>query len=142
MTIQVRNLKNKGKVVNSVGTRKRAVARAVAVKGSGKILVNSKPLSSFSEIPRMFMSEPLVIGKDVAGGIDMTVNVSGGGVMGQADAVRQAIAKALVGFSKGLKSKFLQYDRTLLVADSRRTEPHKPSRSSKGPRKHKQRSKR
>jgi len=142
MSIRVRTTKNKGKIVSAVGTRKRAVARAVAVKGSGNVLVNSKPLSSFSEIPRLFMSEPLIVGKDIASGVDIKINVSGGGIMGQADACRQSIAKALLGFSKALKSKFLDYDRTLLVADSRRTEPHKPSRSSKGPRTHKQRSKR
>lgn len=142
MTIQVRTIKNKGKVVNTVGTRKRAVARAVAVKGSGKVLINSKPISTYPEIPRLLMSEPLIIGKETASSVDIKINVKGGGVMGQAEASRQAIAKALVGFNRSLKSKFLAYDRTLLVADSRRTEPHKPSRSKKGARRHKQRSKR
>ena len=62
----------------------------------------------------------------------------------QADATRQAIAKGLVEYfdNKNLKDKYLEYDRNLLVYDSRRTEPHKPSRSSQGARRHKQRSKR
>jgi small subunit ribosomal protein S9 len=130
------------KIANSTGTRKRAVARATARKGSGVVLVNSKPIGAYPEIPRLAMTEPLLIAGDVARGVDITVNVRGGGLMGQADAVRQAIAKVLVGFSKPLRSKFLQYDRNMLVADSRRTEPHKPSRSKQGPRRHKQRSKR
>ena len=132
----------KEKIVNTVGTRKRAVARAVARRGTGKILINSIPLEAFPEIPKLVMSEPLIIGKEAAQSLDMWITVKGGGVIGQADAVRQAIAKALVSFSRGLKSKFLAYDRHMLVADSRRTEPHKPSRSKQGPRRHKQRSKR
>jgi small subunit ribosomal protein S9 len=134
--------KKKEKLVQVTGHRKRAVARATAKKGSGIIVINSKPMKSYPEIPQLMMMEPLMIAGDVANGVDINVNVNGGGVMGQADAVRQAIAKVLVKFSRGLKSKFLDYDRHLLVADSRRTEPHKPSRSSQGPRRHKQRSKR
>jgi small subunit ribosomal protein S9 len=142
MVTKTRTTKNKGKIVSVSGTRRRAIARAVAVKGSGKVTVNSKPLSSFPEIPRLFMTEPLVIGKAIASTLDIKIAVTGGGMMGQADAARQVIAKSLVGFSKALKNKFLEYDRTMLVADSRRTEPHKPSRSKQGPRVHKQRSKR
>jgi small subunit ribosomal protein S9 len=142
MVVKTRTTKNKGKIVSVTGTRRRAIARAVAIKGEGSVLVNSKPLSSFPEIPRLFMSEPLVIGKAIADGLDIKITVNGGGMMGQADAARQAIAKSLVGFSKTLKNKFLDYDRTMLVADYRRTEPHKPSRSKQGPRVHKQRSKR
>lgn len=63
--------------------------------------------------------------------------------MGQAEAVAQGIAKGLVDIKgEEMKKKFLKYDRTLLIPDTRRTEPHKPSRSKKGPRRHKQRSKR
>lgn len=133
----------KAKIVNVSGKRKSAVARATARTGTGKVLINSKPLALFQpEIARMKMQEPLVIAGDSAKGVDIAVNVYGGGVMGQADAVRQAIATALIGFDRKLKSQFLKYDRTLLVADVRRNEPHKPSRSKKGPRRHKQRSKR
>jgi len=69
--------------------------------------------------------------------------VKGGGVFGQTEAARQAIAKGLVEiFGSELRQKFLEYDRNLLVFDPRRTEPHKPPRSSQGPRRYKQRSKR
>jgi len=133
----------KVKIVHVCGKRKSAIARATARPGSGRILINSKPIELFQpEIARMKIQEPVIIASDTAKGVDISVNVSGGGVMGQADAIRQAIALALVAFNRKLKSEFLKYDRTLLVADVRRNEPHKPSRSKKGPRRHKQRSKR
>jgi small subunit ribosomal protein S9 len=88
------------------------------------------------------ISEPLILAGDLSKQIDINISVKSGGVMGQAEATRQAIAKALVEFNKDLKKKFLDYDRSLLITDVRRNEPHKPSRSKSGPRKHKQRSKR
>ena len=133
----------KGEILTAVGKRKRAVARAYGKKGSGRIFVNKIPLEVYgSELTRMIISEPLVLAGDVAKKVDINVNVKGGGVFGQADAARQAIAKILVQVDKKLKETFLQYDRNLLIADPRRTEPHKPSRSRQGPRRHKQRSKR
>lgn len=134
--------KKKG-LLQETGKRKRSVARAFAKKGSGKIMINKKPLDIVTpEMVRLMIKEPLIIGGAAANNLDITVNVSGGGVFGQASAARQAIAKLLVDHDKNLKEKFLNYDRSLLIADSRRTEPHKPSRSSAGPRRHKQRSKR
>jgi small subunit ribosomal protein S9 len=125
------------------GKRKRAIARAFAKKGSGRVLINKKPLEIIQpETIMLLIKEPLIIGKNVASKLDISVNVRGGGIFGQASAARQAIAKALVKHDKTLKEKFLSYDKTLLIADSRRTEPHKPSRSKAGPRRHKQRSKR
>ena len=125
------------------GKRKRAIARAFAKKGSGNVFINKKPLEIVQpETIRLLIKEPLIIGDAAASKLDISVNVSGGGVFGQASAVRQAIAKTLVNHDKSLKEKFLSYDKSLLIADSRRTEPHKPSRSKAGPRRHKQRSKR
>jgi small subunit ribosomal protein S9 len=139
----VLKLAKKKQIVDSVGKRKRAVARAFAKKGSGNIFINKKPLEIFEpEAIRLMIKEPLIIGGDVAKKLDITVNVKGGGIFGQASAVRQAIAKVLVSHDKKLKEKFLNYDKSLLIADVRRTEPHKPSRSKAGPRRHKQRSKR
>lgn len=129
--------------VFTTGKRKMSVARALAVQGTGKIIINGIALENTDpEIARMYMSEPAIIAGDSAKAIDINVSVSGGGVMGQAEAVRQAVAKAMVAFDKTLKEKFLSYDRALLVADVRQNEPHKPSRSKAGPRRHKQRSKR
>ncbi len=137
------NLAKKKVLIQKTGKRKRAVARIVVKPGKGKILINKKSLDIFEpEMLRLFIKEPLIIAGDVVKKLDMSINVKGGGIFGQASAVRQAIAKVLVEYDKSLKEKFLNYDRTLLVADARRTEPHKPSRSRKGTRRHKQRSKR
>lgn len=125
------------------GKRKRAVARAWFSKGRGTVRINYVPLELFrNEVVRMTMEEPLVLAGDAWKGLDIHVNVKGGGIMGQAEAVRQAIARGLVLKSPDLRQKFMEYDRNLLVSDPRRTEPHKPPRSSQGPRRHKQRSKR
>jgi len=133
----------KVKIIFTIGKRKDAIARANARAGTGKIFVNSRPISMIQpELARLKVQEPIELAGETAKNVDINVNVSGGGVMGQADAIRQAIALAFVGFDKKLKAQFLGYDRTLLVSDVRRNEPHKPSRSSAGPRRHKQRSKR
>lgn len=135
--------KKKIELIERTGKRKKAVARATVKPGKGRVFIGNKSLDIVEpEIARLLISEPLVIAGEVAKGFDFNVNVSGGGVMGQASAARQAIAKALIEIDSKLKPKFLEYDRTLLIADSRRTEPHKPSRSKQGPRRHKQRSKR
>ncbi len=124
-----------------VGKRKRAIARIRLEKGDKKILINNKSLENFPKIVQLKILEPLLITEDE--NFVINANVRGGGIMGQAEAVAQGIAKGLVSL-KGdkLKEKFLDYDRNLLIQDVRRTEPHKPSRSKKGPRRHKQRSKR
>jgi small subunit ribosomal protein S9 len=138
----------KKKIVFTVGKRKLAVARAKIEPGSGKIKINSVPLENWGdETLRLWIGEPLILSNDLWKKVDINVNVKSGGKMGQAEAIRQAIAKGLVEFfaSKELKERFLDYDRSLLVADVRRTEPHHGSgrgASKRGSRRHKQRSKR
>lgn len=135
----------KKKIIFTTGKRKTAVARVKVVKGKGKITINSSPLDVWgNDVLRLWIREPIILAGDVAKGIDMQVNVKGGGISSQAEAIRIAIARGLVDFSKDreLRKRYLDYDRNLLVFDSRRTEPHKPSRSRKGARRHKQRSKR
>ena len=92
----------------------------------------------------MRLKEPLVIAGEHAKKVDIRIKVNGGGVWGQTDAARTAIANALVRWTKDnkLKEAYIDYDRSLLVSDPRRTEPHKPSRSTAGPRRSKQQSKR
>jgi len=139
----VLKLVKKKEILYAVGKRKRAVAKVFAKSGKGNILINKKPLELIEpEMIRLMIKEPLILAGGIAKKLDINVNVRGGGIFGQASASRQAIAKVLVEYDKGLKEKFLDYDRTLLIADSRRTEVHKPSRSKKGARRHKQRSKR
>lgn len=114
------------KVVVTSGKRKTAVARAVAREGAGRIRVNKIPIEIFpQELPRKIMMEPLKMAQDLVKNVDIDVKVSGGGIMGQAEAVRTAIARALVEFSgdEELRKLFLEYDRTLLVNDVRRKLP-------------------
>lgn len=137
--------KEEKRIVLTTGKRKRAIARAKVGPGSGIVKINERPLSVLKpELLRMKIREPLILAGDLAKNVDIHVNVRGGGISGQAEAARQAIAKGLVEFfgSEELRQKFLEYDRSLLVFDQRRCEPHKPSRSKKGARRHKQRSKR
>lgn len=116
------------KVINTQGKRKRATARASLKPGNGKVMINGQLLSCFGNKQlQLRISEPLILAdkKDV----DITVNVNGGGSSGQADAVRLAIARALVQNDKKLKKTFDSYDRLLLVADVRRKEVCKPNDS-------------
>lgn len=117
------------RIVLTSGKRKTAVARATTKAGKGRIRINSIPLEIYpSELARMKIQEPLQLaGEAVINEVDISVNVKGGGTVGQADAVRTAIGRALVKWTEDpeLRSKFLHYDRTILVADSRRKEQKK-----------------
>lgn len=135
----------KDKITLTTGKRKTSVARARVKKGSGDIKINGIPLDLYQpEYVRMKIREALILAGDKSKEINVKVNVRGGGVSSQADAIAQSIAKGMVEFFKDekLKKVYLDYDRNLLVYDDRRCEPHKPSRSRKGARRHKQRSKR
>lgn len=127
----------------TTGKRKRAVARAHFTKGKGAVTVNAVPLMKMTnELVRLKIQEPLLLLGDQWKGFDIALSVRGGGVMGQADAARQAIGRGLVKLFPDTKERLLGYDRFMLINDPRRTEPHKPPRSSQGPRRYKQRSKR
>ncbi|MFH1978062.1 MAG: 30S ribosomal protein S9 [Candidatus Aenigmatarchaeota archaeon] len=131
-------------IVFTIGKRRKAIARARFKPGKGIIKLNSKPIDKITnELVKLKIQEPLLVLGDEWKGYDVKINATGGGVLGQADAARQALARGFVEiFGDTAKEKFMSYDRNLLVYDPRRTEPHKPSRSSQGPRRHKQRSKR
>jgi len=116
------------KVIHQSGKRKRAVARATLVPGSGIVRINNQLLVTFPQnIFRAKIEEPLFIAGDVAKKVNVDVEVSGGGSNGQAEAVRLAIAKVLAQFDKKLHPKYLEYDRVFTVADVRRKETHKPN---------------
>ena len=132
-------------VIITIGKRKRAIARAYIRKGKGEVRVNGKLLEHyFPNLLNLKVLEAISLAGDKVKGVDIEVNVYGGGITGQADAVRQAIARGLVKYydDEELSKKYISYDRTLIVYDPRRTEPHKPSRSKQGPRRKKQLSKR
>jgi small subunit ribosomal protein S9 len=110
------------------GKRKTAIARALVRNGSGNTFVNGIPLSTFTpEIARMKISEPLLLSGERSKSVDISVKVSGGGFMGQAEAARMAIAKGLVQWTRSseLKKTITNYDRTMLAGDPRRKEPKK-----------------
>ncbi len=133
------------KIVFTTGKRKTAVARARIIPGMGRVVINDIPLDLWQpEYTRIRIREPLLLADELSQRVDIKVNVKHGGISSQAEAIRQAIAKGMVEFfnDENLKKIYLDYDRSLLVYDPRRTEPHKPSRSKKGARRHKQRSKR
>lgn len=120
------------KTIHVSGKRKHAVARATLREGKGIIRINSKILDVYNpKYLRMKIYEPLILAGDLAKKVNIDVNVFGGGIMGQSEAARLAIARALLEFSqsKQLKNEFLNYDRHLLVEDVRRNEPHKPNDS-------------
>ncbi len=117
------------KVITTKAKKKRAVARAtLRYPGDGQIRINGYLLDAYTQNKyiRMIIEEPLTLAGDLAGKVSIDVNVHGGGFMGQAVAVRGAIAKALVAVNDDLRDVYMQYDRTLLVDDVRRVEPKKP----------------
>ncbi len=73
--------------------------------------------------------EPLLLAEKTANDVDINVVTEGGGVAGQTEAARLAIARALAQYDKKLEKVFLSYDRHLLVADIRRKETRKPNDS-------------
>lgn len=114
------------KVVNSSGKHKTATARATVKKGTGKIRINKVPVELYTpELSKVKVSEPLMIaGEDVVSGIDINVDVQGGGIIGQANAVRTALARGIVEWTNDttIRDNFAAYDRNLLVSDSRQKE--------------------
>jgi small subunit ribosomal protein S9 len=128
-------------VANTSGKRKTAVARASVKTGTGKVRINSKPLEIYTpELAKMKIMEPLMLAPDRAAKVDIDVLVEGGGVIGQAEAVRTAIAKGLVEFfnDEELERTYKSIDRTLMVSDPRRKLPKKPL--GRGARKKRQKS--
>jgi small subunit ribosomal protein S9 len=129
------------KVINTSGKRKTAIARATVQKGKGLIRINKKPVEIYEpEIARWKILESIQIADNHINSVNIDVDVKGGGFMSQASAVRTAIAKGLVEYTKdpSLKLAYLDHDRSLLVSDSRRKEPKKPL--GRGARKKRQKS--
>ena len=83
--------------INAVGRRKAAVARVIVKEGNGTITINKRPLEVYfpSSILRYIVKQPLTT-LDQAEQYDIYVNLDGGGYKGQAEALRLAIARALV----------------------------------------------
>src|SRR3989344_509149 len=120
------------KSIHASGTRKTSKARATLTNGHGVVRVNSKLLTNIEpKIYKERIEEPLKIAGETAKTVNINIKVEGGGMNSQADACRLAIAKALSEYDHTLQQEFLNYDRTLLVADVRYKETHKPNRQGK-----------
>jgi small subunit ribosomal protein S9 len=117
------------KIINTSGKRKTAIARATLREGKGRVRINSVPLEIYgSEIIRMKISEAIALASDAINDVDVDIDVFGGGVMGQAEAIRTALGRGILNWTNDqrIKEIYLSYDRTLLVNDSRQKEAKKP----------------
>ncbi len=125
---------NGAKMVTSNATRKKASCRCRVTEGRGRVFFNGVPVELIPiEVVRLKVMEPLLLlGKERWSTIDAYINVMGGGIMGQAEAARVALARALVKFVQDpeLENLYKSYDRYMLAGDPRRTESEKWMRYS------------
>jgi small subunit ribosomal protein S9 len=114
-------------VTNTSGRRKTAVARIYLKEGNGTITVNGKDHKEyFPTLPLQYIVNQSFTVTELAGQYDVTVNVAGGGVKGQAEAVRLAIAKAIVELDAEKKPALRA--KGLMTRDMRMVERKKPGR--------------
>ncbi len=108
------------------GRRKTAVARVNLMEGDGKWLVNRRPLEDYvtSEALRDYLKQPIAICGYDASAVDVVVYAKGGGVSGQAGAIRHGLARALVKADESLKAALKKAG--CLTRDSRMKERKKP----------------
>ncbi len=113
--------------IQAVGRRKTSTARVILRPGEGKWSINGRPLNEY--FPRLFhrkrAEEALKI-TEADGRFDVTIRVAGGGITGQADAVRLGVARALVKQDEELRPTLRRGG--LLTRDSRKVERKKPGR--------------
>jgi small subunit ribosomal protein S9 len=90
---------------SGTGRRKSSTARVLIRRGKGAITINSKPMDDFfgRKTARMIVRQPLELTK-LDGQFDVHVNVSGGGITGQAGAIRHGLTRALIAYDESLRS--------------------------------------
>lgn len=112
-------------VINALGRRKTAVARVYLTKGKGNISINKKTLNEMFpvDVLQAKVNQPFILTETV-GQYDVKVNVAGGGINGQAEAIRLGISRALVEISADYKP-VLRAD-GLMTRDPRMVERKKP----------------
>ena len=112
-------------VINTLGRRKTSVARVYLMKGTGKVTVNKRDYKDFFTVAVLQgkIEQPFNL-TDTIGQYDVKVNVAGGGVNGQAEAIRLGISRALVKVSEDLKP--LLKAEGLMTRDPRMVERKKP----------------
>ncbi|WP_312135558.1 30S ribosomal protein S9 [Sphingobacterium sp.] len=112
---------------NTSGRRKTAVARIYLTAGNGNIIVNGKDYKVyFPTLPLQYVATQSLLVAEALANFDIKVNVQGGGVKGQAEAVRLAIAKALVELNPEVKPALRA--KGLVTRDDRMVERKKPGR--------------
>ena len=113
--------------IQTVGRRKRSVARVILRPGSGQWSVNGRAIDDYFPRPthRLRVEEPLKI-TELGGQFDVTVRVRGGGLTGQSDAVRMGLARALVRHDEEMRGRLRE--RGMLTRDARQVERKKPGR--------------
>jgi small subunit ribosomal protein S9 len=114
-------------IINTIGRRKTSIARVYVKPGKGDIKVNDRDLKEYflSEIHQTTVKQAITLTKQ-DGQYDVTVNVEGGGIKGQAEAIRLGIARALVEFNA--ESKPVLRKEGIMTRDSRMVERKKPGR--------------
>jgi small subunit ribosomal protein S9 len=114
-------------ITNTIGRRKTSIARVYLAPGKGEITINKKEFKSYflSEIDQTKVKQPLVA-MNVDGQYDVTINVEGGGITGQAEAIRLGIARALAEINEESKSPLRKEG--FITRDSRMVERKKPGR--------------
>lgn len=114
-------------IINTLGRRKTSVARIYMQQGKGQIIVNERELKDYfpSEILQTTVRQALTVVKQEAN-YDVNVNVEGGGSKGQAEAIRLAIARALVTINNENRPALKKEG--LMTRDSRMVERKKPGR--------------
>ena len=116
------------KVVNALGRRKSAVARVYVVAGKGNITINGREIEQYfkTDTLRDIVNQPFAL-TETTGQFDVKVNVDGGGVKGQAEAIRLGISRALCEVDKEAYRGVLKAN-GLLTRDAREVERKKPGR--------------
>ena len=118
----------KKRSVLAVGKRRTSKARVMVSEGKGRVRINNVPVHLVEPyMARAKLLEPIMLAGDYREKVDISVKTIGGGFLGQAEAARIGIAQGIVKFtkSKRLRTKYLEYDRTMLSGDPRRKEPKK-----------------
>ena len=95
---------NKENIYYATGKRKTAIARTWLKPGKGEIIINNRPVNDYFKIPsaKILMMQPLVL-TNTLGSYDIKVRVLGGGISGQAGAIRHGITKALIDIDPDLR---------------------------------------
>lgn len=114
-------------VINALGRRKAAIARVYLNDGKGSMLVNNREVKEYFPLKQLqyVVNQPLNL-TNSEGKFDIKVNIYGGGVKGQAEALRLALSRALVKFDP--ENKEILKSNKLLTRDPREVERKKPGR--------------